>query len=114
MPHLWLPTRGETHVHEPEVGLGSLQREGWDLGGMGAFSLSCILTCTRFNGNWVDSRDFQIRYKFKSFFLLLSFPFMISAIYATASGISPEVGTPGPGGSVASCTSTPASYAACL
>lgn len=101
-------------MHEPGAGVGSLQREGWDLGGMGAFSLPRILTCTRFNGNGVDRRDFQIRYKFKSFFLLLSFPFMISAIYATAGRVSPEVGTPGPWGSVASCASTPASYAACL
>lgn len=76
---------------------------------MDVFWLWFILTCTRFNGNWIDSRDFQIRYKFVSFFLLLSFPFMISAIYTTAGRISPEVGTPGPWGSVASRTSTPAS-----
>lgn len=73
-----------------------------------------ILTCAGFNGNWVDSGDFQIWHKLISFLLLFAFAFVISAIYTTASRISSEVGTPGPWGSVSSRTSPSASYAACL
>lgn len=73
-----------------------------------------VLTCARFNGDWVDSRDFQIRHKFVSFLLLFAFAFMISAIYSTAGRISSEVGAPGPWGPVSTCASPSASYAACL
>lgn len=72
-----------------------------------------VLTCARFDGHWVDGRDFQVRHELVSFLLLFALAFVISAIYATAGRIPSQVGTPGPRGSVPSCTASSASYAAC-
>lgn len=73
-----------------------------------------ILTCAGFNGNGADCGQFQIGYKFISFFLLFSFPFVVSAIYAAACRVSPQVRTSWAGGSIARCTTPSASNAACL